>query len=90
MRRAVTSNDDHLDDLETYRIAWSLFVGLERQDGRSQAIRDTYDAETLLLGMGVVATRLRHALRQHAEVLGCDCGSDAWLERELLHNAEDS
>jgi hypothetical protein len=79
-----------VEDLEPYRAAWSLFVGLERQDGRSEIIRETYDADTLLLGMGVVASRLRLALIQHADHFGCDCGSDQWLERELLHNAEDS
>ncbi len=74
------------NDLECYRAAWSLFVGLERADGTSADIREEYDPAFLLTGMGVVATRLRQALLEHAKRVGCDCGSDEWLERERLHN----
>lgn len=70
------------DDLEEYRAAWSLFGGLERQDVMSADIRETYDAAFLLGGMGVVAARLRAALEEHAEHLGCDYGSDEWLAPE--------
>jgi hypothetical protein len=30
---------------------------------------------------------LRQVLRQHANRVGCDCGSDQWLEAESLHVA---
>jgi len=49
-----------------------------------------YDEEALLKGWSVVAGRLRLALREHAERLGCDCGSEEWLEAERLNIAEDS
>jgi hypothetical protein len=30
---------------------------------------------------------MRDALRTHAERLGCDCGSTAWLDRAVYANA---
>ena len=71
--------------LDSYRAAFSLFIALERGDGTSADIRDTYDdPEPLLAGMAIVAARVREELVLHADHLDCDCGSLAWLERERL------
>ncbi len=71
-----------------FRIAWSLFVAIETANQPViDAIMADTDDDVLLTGWHVVAARLRRALREHAEHVGCDCGSDAWLEEERLHNA---
>jgi hypothetical protein len=77
---------------EAYRVTWSLFIAIEHGDNETiESIWQEYDEDTLLRGWGVVAKRLLMALREHAETLGCGCGSEAWLERERLHIiAEDS
>jgi hypothetical protein len=78
---------DSFDGSEAARAAWSLFAAFERRDcSMTTALVEQYGAETLLLGMGAVCARLRHALREHA--VECYCGSDAWLEQELIHLAE--
>jgi hypothetical protein len=43
------------------------------------------DGQELDSGWALVAARLRMALLDHAQELGCDCGSLQWLEREQLH-----
>jgi hypothetical protein len=73
---------------DAYRVAFSLFVGLERGEGVLEDFLEAYDTHELLLGMGIVAAVLRHRLREHADRLGCDCGSDDWLECERLNLAK--
>jgi hypothetical protein len=79
---------DDLEELESaYRATWSLFIAIERGDQETiDAICEEYDDRSLLKGWHVVAARLRLALQQHAVTLGCECGSDEWLEAERLYN----
>jgi hypothetical protein len=71
---------------ERYRLAWRLFQALERNDTAFiEAITDSSPSEDLPSGMGLVAARLRDALEEHAREVGCDCGSDRWLEEEAIH-----
>jgi hypothetical protein len=71
---------------ERYRAAWRMFCALEASDSDLlDSITDEYPPEDLLSGMGLVAARLRVALREHA--VDCDCGSDRWLEDEGFHQA---
>jgi hypothetical protein len=70
---------------DAYRTVWSLFIAIDHGDQDTiDAIVEEYDNATLLEGWDVVAKRLRMALQEHATSLGCDCGSDEWLERERL------
>jgi hypothetical protein len=82
---------DNLEELQAaYRATWSLFIAIEHGDQETiDAIVDEYDNATLLEGWHVVAARLRLALREHGERLGCTCGSDEWLESERFYIAED-
>lgn len=77
---------DNLEELQdSYRTVWSLFIAIDHDDQDTiAAILEEYDHAALLEGWDVVAKRLRQALQDHAETLGCDCGSDEWLERERL------
>ena len=82
-----------MTDLEAlqaaYRATWSLFIAVETgNDDVIEAICDEYDEDALLKGWHIVASRLRMALREHGESLGCGCGSDDWLEAERLHIAD--
>ena len=83
---------EDLEDLQAaYRATWALFIAIEAGDNDViEAIWEEYDETTLLKGWSVVAGRLRMALLEHAERLGCDCGSEEWLEAERLNIAEDS
>jgi len=81
------------DDLEAlqgaYRATWSLFIAVEAgDDAVIEAICAEYDEDALLKGWHIVAKRLRMALLEHGEHLGCGCGSDAWLEAERLYIAD--
>jgi hypothetical protein len=79
-----------LADKAAFRITWSLFTAIERSDQETiEAIWQETDDDTLLHGWHCVAKRLRQALQQHAERVGCDCGSDEWLELERHHIAAD-
>jgi len=46
-----------------------------------------YGEEEIMVGLALVAALLRNALLEHAN--GCDCGSDAWLDRAIYANAAD-
>jgi hypothetical protein len=48
---------------------------------------EEYGEEELMAGLALVASFMRDALRGHAERLGCDCGSDSWLDRAVYANA---
>jgi hypothetical protein len=41
----------------------------------------------IMAGLALVAAYIRDALLKHAN--GCDCGSDAWLDRAIYANAVD-
>jgi hypothetical protein len=84
-------------DADPFLVTWGLFRALETADDAlpDPVVDDLYaDAieqiggDGLDSGWALVAARLRQALLDHAETLGCDCGSLAWLEREQLHYAE--
>jgi len=44
-----------------------------------------YGEEEIMVGLALVAALMRNALLEHAN--GCDCGSDAWLDRAIYANA---
>ena len=47
-----------------------------------------FGEKSLMTGLALVSTVLRYELLRHAAKLGCDCGSNAWLERMVYtHNA---
>ena len=75
------------DATEDYRAAYALFAAAERRDGSmiTELVKE-YGAEALLNGLLSVCTRLRKALAEHA--VECYCGSDQWLEQELIQLAE--
>ena len=53
------------------------------------ALIDEWGAESLTIGLALVSSVLRYEVLRHAAKLGCDCGSDAWLERmTYAHNAK--
>jgi hypothetical protein len=91
----VTENEDRSDPAEL-PITWGLFVKLEMApDGELEDVweyhadaEDAIGEDGLLRGWALVATVLRRYLQDHAAKLGCDCGSDEWLEREQVYNAE--
>lgn len=70
-----------------YRTAFAMFKAQETDD--MEAADELWrgfegpDAE-LVLGMTLVAAVLRKHLLDHAERLGCNCGSDDWLAGRLV------
>jgi len=80
---------DDFEELQAaYRATWSLFIAVEAgDDAVIEAICAEYDEVALLKGWHVVAARLRMALLEHGERLGCHCGSEQWLEAERLYIA---
>jgi hypothetical protein len=83
-------------DPDPTAVVWGLFVLLETTaeqdkdlpdpdvDAFLQAAESEIGVEGLLGGWAIVAAILRKHLIDHAETLGCDCGSPEWLEREPL------
>jgi hypothetical protein len=78
---------------EGYAAALSYFRAVETDPMTDEAnetaellIREYGEAE-IMAGLALVAALLRDALLQHAN--GCDCGSDAWLDRAIYANAVD-
>jgi hypothetical protein len=53
----------------------------------SPAIWSRWGEEEIMVGLALVAAFIRDALRHHAQQIGCDCGSDAWLDRAVYANA---
>ena len=82
MVSGIDSAADGTDGNEGYRAAYALFAASERRDGSmiTELVAE-YGAEALLNGLLSVCTRMRKALREHAD--SCYCGSDEWLEQEL-------
>jgi hypothetical protein len=86
-RELAMSEPDAESYLDYYRATWSLFVALEKGDQEAiEGIWEAYDDDALLRGWHMISMRLRQELQRHADHLECDCGSDAWLERERLRN----
>lgn len=86
-------------DTDPTAVVWGLFVLLEMTaeqdkdlpDPEVDAFLEAAEAEVgtdgLLSGWAIVAAILRKHLIDHADTLGCDCGSPEWLAREQLHLA---
>jgi hypothetical protein len=78
---------------EGYRAALAYFVAVEHSpmdDEHNMLAGDLveeFGEEELMVGLALVASFMRDALRNHAERFGCDCGSDAWLDRAIYANA---
>ena len=87
-----------MTDTDPTAIVWGLFVLLETiadqdrdlPDPEVDAFLEAAEAEIgpdgLLSGWAVAAILRKHLI-DHAEKVGCDCGSPEWLEREQLHPA---
>ena len=83
-------------DADPVAVTWGLFVFLEdvEEAGRDlpdpevDAFFEAAEAEIgtdgLLSGWALTAALLRKRLIEHAETLGCDCGSLEWLRSEQL------
>ena len=78
---------------EGYAAALSYFRAVETDPMTPEAnetagmLVDEYGEEEIMAGLALVAAFMRNALREHAN--GCDCGSDAWLDRAIYSNAVD-
>jgi hypothetical protein len=76
---------------EGYSAALSFFRAVETDPMTDEAndiadmLVDEYGPDEILRGLAIVAAVMRKALRDHAN--GCDCGSDAWLDRAIYANA---
>jgi hypothetical protein len=86
---------------DEFSITWSLFAELEQveEDGRDlpdpevdalvAGAESTIGTEGLLSGWALVAAWLRARLIEHAQTVGCDCGSQNWLRREQIRHADE-
>lgn len=75
-----------------YAAAWALFRGLERyqepeDDEVLIAIVDEFGEDAMMRGLALVGAVIRAELRQHAEHVGCRCGSDEWLDEHVFDAA---
>jgi hypothetical protein len=84
-----------VNDATPFLVTWSLFRALEAADDLPDpVVDDLYEnaieqigGDGLDSGWALVAARLRQALQDHAERVGCNCGSLEWLEAEQLRQA---
>jgi hypothetical protein len=70
-----------------YSVAWAMFAAQETE--RIEMADELWegfegDDADLVRSMSLVAAILRKELVNHASQVDCDCGSDEWLEKELL------
>ena len=78
---------------EGYRAALAYFVAVETDPMTDEANETAelliaqYGEDEIMSGLALVAAFMRDALRSHAERVGCDCGSDSWLDRAVYANA---
>jgi hypothetical protein len=78
---------------EGYRAALSYFRAVETSPMTDEAnalagdLVEEFGEEELMAGLALVASFMRDALRTHAERLGCDCGSDQWIDKVVFANA---
>jgi hypothetical protein len=86
-----------VDTPDEFAITWALFSELEEAvrdwklpdptvDGLMEGAEDTIGTDGLLSGWALVATFLRARQLEHAETVGCDCGTDAWLRWVQFEN----
>jgi hypothetical protein len=84
-----------MSELDPFQITWGLFTALETAeelpdltvDGLLEAAEAEIGTDGLLSGWALVAALLRKLLVDHADQVGCDCGSAEWLEETQLHYA---
>jgi hypothetical protein len=82
----MTDSEERPFTSDHYQASWALFKACELEDEvLAGAILSEWDDFDLQRGLTLVAAVLRRQLRDHAEQLGCQCGSDAWLEDRLLN-----
>jgi hypothetical protein len=78
---------------EPYSAALAYFRAVEHEpmdDEHDQLAGDLCEEDgerELMMGLALVASFMRDALRHHAQQVGCDCGSDCWLDRAVYANA---
>ena len=89
-----------MSDPDPTAVVWGLFVLLETTaeqdkdlpDPEVDAFLEAAEAEIgpdgLMSGWAIVAAILRKHLIDHAETLGCECGSAEWLNSEQLRLAD--
>lgn len=76
---------------EGYAAALSYFRAVEHtpmddeHNETAELLIQEYGTEELMAGLALVAAYIRDALLELAN--GCDCGSDAWLDRAIYANA---
>jgi hypothetical protein len=76
-----------------YAAALAYFRAVETSPRTDEANKlagdlvDEWGEEELMVGIALVAAFLRDALRNHAEQLGCDCGTSEWLDKVVYANA---
>jgi hypothetical protein len=69
-----------------YAQAWAYFKACENEDqALATEMLNQWDNYDLQRGLTLVAAVLRKQLRDHAEQLGCQCGSDSWVEDRVLN-----
>jgi len=84
---------------DEFSITWALFAKLEEicehgqlpdpaVDDLVAGAEETIGTDGLLSGWGLVAACLRARLVEHSQTVGCDCGSEDWLRRVQVDNAE--
>ena len=79
---------DSAEVVDAFRTTWALFAAIQAKDEeRINDILTATDDWVLMHGWDCVAARLLDVLRHHAHAVGCNCGSDEWLESERLHLA---
>jgi hypothetical protein len=91
--------DEDYSDPAELPIVWGLFRALETAcegdglpDSTVASLGEAAEAQLgvdgLLRGWALTAAVLRARLQEHAARVGCSCGSDEWLLREQIYNAE--
>ena len=78
---------------EGYRAALSFFRAVEHtpmddeHNDVADMLVDEYGPDEILRGLALVAAVMRNELLHHGARFGCDCGSNAWLDRLVYQNA---
>jgi hypothetical protein len=83
---------------DPFLTCWGLFRSLETAcegaglpdetvNALYEAALDEIGGEGLDRGWHLVAARLRQVILEHAQQVGCNCGSLEWMEREQFHHA---
>jgi hypothetical protein len=100
-RQAAERREEaQVTDTDPTAMTWGLFVLLETTaeqdkdlpdpevDAFLEAAESEIGVDGLLSGWAIVSAILRKHLIDHANTLGCDCGSHEWLNSEQLRLAD--